>query len=138
MTSRNANEIGRNCDFKKLIPQRFSIPSSFIYYMAKNPTSLPVYQKLIQSCKYFFAKNPIIVVFNIPVYKWDYKICEDRKPTSSNSEFRTQLSCIIFAIRESKICHQSFLASESLRGKMLFSNALYFGANNAVLHSWAN
>uniref|UniRef100_A0A914QTL8 Uncharacterized protein n=1 Tax=Panagrolaimus davidi TaxID=227884 RepID=A0A914QTL8_9BILA len=41
--------------------QYFSIPNSLIYYIAKNPSSHKVYSKLIQTCKYFFEKNPILV-----------------------------------------------------------------------------
>uniref|UniRef100_A0A914P7Q2 Uncharacterized protein n=1 Tax=Panagrolaimus davidi TaxID=227884 RepID=A0A914P7Q2_9BILA len=41
--------------------QYFSIPNSLIYYIAKNPSSHKLYSKLIQSCKYFFEKNPILV-----------------------------------------------------------------------------
>ena len=60
-----ANHIGRKCDFEKLYSQSFSIPSSIIYYITKNPVSPSTYEKLIRSCKHFFAKNPIIVVDGI-------------------------------------------------------------------------
>uniref|UniRef100_A0AC34G922 Uncharacterized protein n=1 Tax=Panagrolaimus sp. ES5 TaxID=591445 RepID=A0AC34G922_9BILA len=33
-----------------------------MHYMAMNPPSAEVYQKLIQSCKYFFVKNSILVL----------------------------------------------------------------------------
>uniref|UniRef100_A0AC34FB38 Uncharacterized protein n=1 Tax=Panagrolaimus sp. ES5 TaxID=591445 RepID=A0AC34FB38_9BILA len=42
------------------LPQVFSLPESIIFYMAKNPPSSGVHQKMIQSCKYFFAQNPIL------------------------------------------------------------------------------
>uniref|UniRef100_A0AC34FDB9 Uncharacterized protein n=1 Tax=Panagrolaimus sp. ES5 TaxID=591445 RepID=A0AC34FDB9_9BILA len=42
--------------------QVFSLPASIMYYVAKNPPSSEVYQKMIQSCKYFFIKNPSIVL----------------------------------------------------------------------------
>uniref|UniRef100_A0AC34F5Z8 Uncharacterized protein n=1 Tax=Panagrolaimus sp. ES5 TaxID=591445 RepID=A0AC34F5Z8_9BILA len=42
--------------------QNFSLPDSFIYYITKNPSTSKIYQKLIQSCKYFFFKNPIIII----------------------------------------------------------------------------
>uniref|UniRef100_A0AC34FIE2 Uncharacterized protein n=1 Tax=Panagrolaimus sp. ES5 TaxID=591445 RepID=A0AC34FIE2_9BILA len=42
--------------------QAFSLPDSIMHYMAMNPSSTEVYQKLVQSCKYFFVKNPILVV----------------------------------------------------------------------------
>ena len=56
------NRIGRNCDFGNLRPQKFSLPSTIVYYIFKNPASPSVYQKLIKTCKYFYPKNPIIVV----------------------------------------------------------------------------
>uniref|UniRef100_A0A914PY52 Uncharacterized protein n=1 Tax=Panagrolaimus davidi TaxID=227884 RepID=A0A914PY52_9BILA len=42
--------------------QNWSLPDPIIYYIAKNPSTSKVYQKLIQSCKYFFEKNPILVL----------------------------------------------------------------------------
>uniref|UniRef100_A0AC34FLJ4 Uncharacterized protein n=1 Tax=Panagrolaimus sp. ES5 TaxID=591445 RepID=A0AC34FLJ4_9BILA len=45
--------------------QYFALPESIMYYMAMNPSSAEVYKKLIQSCKYFFEKNPILVAADI-------------------------------------------------------------------------
>uniref|UniRef100_A0AC35GMM5 Uncharacterized protein n=1 Tax=Panagrolaimus sp. PS1159 TaxID=55785 RepID=A0AC35GMM5_9BILA len=42
--------------------QEFSFPDSVIYYMIKNPSHAKIYEKLIHCCKYFFSKNPIIVI----------------------------------------------------------------------------
>uniref|UniRef100_A0A914P1I0 DUF38 domain-containing protein n=1 Tax=Panagrolaimus davidi TaxID=227884 RepID=A0A914P1I0_9BILA len=39
----------------------FDFPDSVIYYVAKNPTSAKLYKKLIEACRYFFWKNPILV-----------------------------------------------------------------------------
>uniref|UniRef100_A0A914P459 Uncharacterized protein n=1 Tax=Panagrolaimus davidi TaxID=227884 RepID=A0A914P459_9BILA len=47
------------------IRQYFSLPSNIIYYISKNPSSSEVYNKMIQCCKYFFERNPIIVVPNM-------------------------------------------------------------------------
>uniref|UniRef100_A0AC34H0F3 Uncharacterized protein n=1 Tax=Panagrolaimus sp. ES5 TaxID=591445 RepID=A0AC34H0F3_9BILA len=44
------------------IIQNFSIPEKICFYMAKNPPSAEIYQKLIRCCKYFFLNNPITVV----------------------------------------------------------------------------
>uniref|UniRef100_A0A914QXJ6 Uncharacterized protein n=1 Tax=Panagrolaimus davidi TaxID=227884 RepID=A0A914QXJ6_9BILA len=41
--------------------QSFSLPDSIMYYISKNPSTSKLYQNLIQTCKYFFIKNPIIV-----------------------------------------------------------------------------
>uniref|UniRef100_A0AC34FVV1 Uncharacterized protein n=1 Tax=Panagrolaimus sp. ES5 TaxID=591445 RepID=A0AC34FVV1_9BILA len=43
------------------VRQNFALPYSIIYYMARNPSTPEVYLKLIQSCKFFFEKNPILV-----------------------------------------------------------------------------
>ena len=40
--------------------QPFSFPEALVFYMAKNPPSPEVYQKLIRCCKFFWLKNPII------------------------------------------------------------------------------
>uniref|UniRef100_A0AC35GUY1 Uncharacterized protein n=1 Tax=Panagrolaimus sp. PS1159 TaxID=55785 RepID=A0AC35GUY1_9BILA len=48
--------------------QDFAFPGSLIYYIAKNPLSPKVYQKLIKTCKFFFVKNPILVLSNLYYY----------------------------------------------------------------------
>uniref|UniRef100_A0AC34FLZ3 Uncharacterized protein n=1 Tax=Panagrolaimus sp. ES5 TaxID=591445 RepID=A0AC34FLZ3_9BILA len=45
--------------------QHFALPESIMYYMAMNPSSAEVYKKLIQTSKYFFEKNPILVAEDI-------------------------------------------------------------------------
>uniref|UniRef100_A0A914P5H1 Uncharacterized protein n=1 Tax=Panagrolaimus davidi TaxID=227884 RepID=A0A914P5H1_9BILA len=42
--------------------QNFSLPNNIIYYISKNLKSAKLHQKMIRSCKYFFIKNPIIVI----------------------------------------------------------------------------
>lgn len=41
--------------------QNWPFPDSMIYYILKNPISTKVYQKMIQTCKFFYCKNPIAV-----------------------------------------------------------------------------
>uniref|UniRef100_A0AC34FW11 Uncharacterized protein n=1 Tax=Panagrolaimus sp. ES5 TaxID=591445 RepID=A0AC34FW11_9BILA len=43
--------------------QSFPFQDSLINYITKNPSSSKCYQKMVQSCKYFYIKNPILVVF---------------------------------------------------------------------------
>uniref|UniRef100_A0A914Q4R4 Uncharacterized protein n=1 Tax=Panagrolaimus davidi TaxID=227884 RepID=A0A914Q4R4_9BILA len=38
------------------------MPDSLVYYIAKNPTTWKMYQKMVKTCKYFFIKNPILVI----------------------------------------------------------------------------
>ena len=45
--------------------QRFSIPEIIVHYLTKNPTSSKLWKKLIQTCKYFYSKNPVIVADNV-------------------------------------------------------------------------
>ena len=49
--------------------QRFSLPEIIVHYLAKNPTSSKVWKKLIQTCKYFYSKNSVVVVNYVYVYE---------------------------------------------------------------------
>uniref|UniRef100_A0A914R5K3 Uncharacterized protein n=1 Tax=Panagrolaimus davidi TaxID=227884 RepID=A0A914R5K3_9BILA len=42
--------------------QEFNLPDSIMHYIAKNSKGAQLYQKKIQMCKYFFIKNPIIIL----------------------------------------------------------------------------
>uniref|UniRef100_A0AC34F9W4 DUF38 domain-containing protein n=1 Tax=Panagrolaimus sp. ES5 TaxID=591445 RepID=A0AC34F9W4_9BILA len=57
------------------LKQSFSLPESVMYYMAMNPSTPEVYNKLIQCCKYFFEKNPILVAARM---RDDTTICSDK------------------------------------------------------------
>lgn len=43
-------------------PQQFSLPPNLIYHITQYPCSFQVHQKLQKTCKYFYSKNPVIVV----------------------------------------------------------------------------
>ena len=45
--------------------QRFKLPEIIVHYLAKNPTSSKLWKKLIQTCKYFYSKNPVVVVGDV-------------------------------------------------------------------------
>ena len=85
--------IGRNCDFKKLFHQRFSLPSWIIYYMAKNPTTPDVYEKLVRSCKYWYPKNPVIVVDSIIFREDGFSIEKSEEGIRFGFLSLTQISC---------------------------------------------
>uniref|UniRef100_A0A914Q7T8 Uncharacterized protein n=1 Tax=Panagrolaimus davidi TaxID=227884 RepID=A0A914Q7T8_9BILA len=70
------------------IQQNWLLPESIIFYAAKNPSSAAVYFKLIQSCKYFFERNPILIVtkfdtcpdnVNCYICQNSYKDCIENK-----------------------------------------------------------
>uniref|UniRef100_A0A914QSZ2 Uncharacterized protein n=1 Tax=Panagrolaimus davidi TaxID=227884 RepID=A0A914QSZ2_9BILA len=42
--------------------QYFAFPKFMMDYIRKNPNSWKLWKKLIQSCKWFFDKNPIVVI----------------------------------------------------------------------------
>uniref|UniRef100_A0AC35FVQ7 Maturase K n=1 Tax=Panagrolaimus sp. PS1159 TaxID=55785 RepID=A0AC35FVQ7_9BILA len=42
--------------------QVFAFQDSIMHYLAKYPKSAKLYQKLVQSCKYFFLMNPILIL----------------------------------------------------------------------------
>uniref|UniRef100_A0A914QZU3 Uncharacterized protein n=1 Tax=Panagrolaimus davidi TaxID=227884 RepID=A0A914QZU3_9BILA len=58
----------------------FDFPDSVIFYIAKNPTSAKLYKKLIETCKYFFWKNPILVTY--------YLTYKDNEMKASFSEYK--------------------------------------------------
>uniref|UniRef100_A0A914PRT0 Uncharacterized protein n=1 Tax=Panagrolaimus davidi TaxID=227884 RepID=A0A914PRT0_9BILA len=43
--------------------QQFPFLNSIMDYILKSPKSIKLYQKLIQSCKILFLKNPILIIF---------------------------------------------------------------------------
>ena len=45
-----------------VVKQQFSLPEAFVFYIAKDPTSVELFHKLIRCCKHFWLKNPIITL----------------------------------------------------------------------------
>uniref|UniRef100_A0A914PIW9 Uncharacterized protein n=1 Tax=Panagrolaimus davidi TaxID=227884 RepID=A0A914PIW9_9BILA len=45
--------------------QSWPFRDTLINYITKTPSNSKAWQKLIQSCKYFFAKNPVLVIENL-------------------------------------------------------------------------
>uniref|UniRef100_A0A914PXU5 Uncharacterized protein n=1 Tax=Panagrolaimus davidi TaxID=227884 RepID=A0A914PXU5_9BILA len=61
--------------------QNWSLPNSMIYYIAKNPSSSKIYQKLVHTCKFFFEKNPVIIIKNLDAFQdgTKYHISQNRQ-----------------------------------------------------------
>jgi hypothetical protein len=47
------------------LPQNFPFRDSMINYITNNPSSPKVWLKMIICCKYFFAKNPLVIISNL-------------------------------------------------------------------------
>uniref|UniRef100_A0A914PYC0 Uncharacterized protein n=1 Tax=Panagrolaimus davidi TaxID=227884 RepID=A0A914PYC0_9BILA len=54
--------------------QDFSMSDSVIFYIAKNPKTCKLYQKMVKTCKYFFVKNPILVIPYLSYYEFQWTI----------------------------------------------------------------
>uniref|UniRef100_A0A914PK85 Uncharacterized protein n=1 Tax=Panagrolaimus davidi TaxID=227884 RepID=A0A914PK85_9BILA len=76
--------------------QDFSMPDSVIFHMTKNPNNAKMYQKMIQTCKHFFIKNPILVIPSI-VYTY-------RKWCDSRNDFRLPNATSKFWITDQFYC----------------------------------
>uniref|UniRef100_A0AC34FBI5 DUF38 domain-containing protein n=1 Tax=Panagrolaimus sp. ES5 TaxID=591445 RepID=A0AC34FBI5_9BILA len=76
------------------LKQYFSLPYSIMYYMAMNPSTPEVYNKLIQTCKYFFERNPILVVSR----RDERNICAEIEC----DRFRGKSCCIEYEINKIK------------------------------------
>uniref|UniRef100_A0AC35GG99 DUF38 domain-containing protein n=1 Tax=Panagrolaimus sp. PS1159 TaxID=55785 RepID=A0AC35GG99_9BILA len=61
----------------------FDLPISVIYYIAKNPTSAKLYKKLVEACRYFFWKNPILFT--------DWLIYENNEMKADFSEYEQHM-----------------------------------------------
>uniref|UniRef100_A0A914Q860 Uncharacterized protein n=1 Tax=Panagrolaimus davidi TaxID=227884 RepID=A0A914Q860_9BILA len=61
--------------------QNWLFRDSLINYITKNPSNSKAWQKLIQSCKYFFAKNPVFVFDKLEYKskKWMVSLNETKK-----------------------------------------------------------
>uniref|UniRef100_A0A914PLG4 DUF38 domain-containing protein n=1 Tax=Panagrolaimus davidi TaxID=227884 RepID=A0A914PLG4_9BILA len=87
-----------------VLRQCFSIPLSIVYYMAKNPRSAKVYQKMIRTCKYFFLKNPILVYHCLHYNKNEWKICVNQSCLGPVEDLVYRKVAMDLKKLESKIC----------------------------------
>ena len=125
----NASFRGRNCDFEMLVPQRFSIPQSILYYVTKDPTSPSLYQKFIQSCKYFYAKNPILVVDEIRLVDSTVKIYQGDDTEDLPPYFILkphQILCKLWVTLRAEVGNLTDAATEILLQKIFRVNKFWF------------
>uniref|UniRef100_A0A914YCS3 Uncharacterized protein n=1 Tax=Panagrolaimus superbus TaxID=310955 RepID=A0A914YCS3_9BILA len=57
-----------------------------LHYIAKNPKNTKVYQKMVESCKYFFIKNPILIISKLRYIHngWETRVNETWKSIDMN------------------------------------------------------
>ena len=96
--------------------QRFSLPENFVFYMAKNPLSPKVYEKLIRCCKYFWLKNPIITLYELksPDVRMNYWRAEAVNGFHNETQIKMENvneKCWIYGALDVTHCLNKFLAS---------------------------
>jgi hypothetical protein len=91
--------------YSTYISQEFSIHPSIIFYIAKNPTNPKIYQKLIQTCKYFFIKNPILIVNSMLFNGKEWSNCEFGKCKGTQIFDMKKLKSKFWIIEHFKICN---------------------------------
>ena len=127
MSPQIAKFLGKNCDFEKLVLQRFSIPSSILYYVTRDPATPIVYQKFIQSCKYFYAVNPIYIVDVIRIIDGVAEIHQgDDKGMPYLVIKPHQILCKLWVTQTAYAGNLTDVATETLLHKMFRVNAFAF------------
>uniref|UniRef100_A0A914QK10 Uncharacterized protein n=1 Tax=Panagrolaimus davidi TaxID=227884 RepID=A0A914QK10_9BILA len=93
---------------KPSIKQAFSLPDSFIHYIAKNPLTPNIYNKLIRTCKYFFETNPIIVIDRMhdgtKICANDPKTCEKNDEKCCRDIDMKQMKCKLWITNFLTLC----------------------------------
>ena len=69
------NKLSVNmCFFETTKPQNFSLPEPIINIILKSKENPLIYEKLIQTCKYFFTKNPVLVINYLYIHTCENKL----------------------------------------------------------------
>uniref|UniRef100_A0A914QH13 Uncharacterized protein n=1 Tax=Panagrolaimus davidi TaxID=227884 RepID=A0A914QH13_9BILA len=83
--------------------QNFSMPDSLVFYIAKNPKTAELYLKMVKTCKYFFVKNPILVIDKQLCY-YDSQFTIMRIPYDMNkTTFKVWIAHSLFVFPEYSI-----------------------------------
>uniref|UniRef100_A0A914NZ64 Uncharacterized protein n=1 Tax=Panagrolaimus davidi TaxID=227884 RepID=A0A914NZ64_9BILA len=61
--------------YSSFFRQSFSLPNTIILYICKNPKSAAIYQKLIKTCKFFFTKNPVLIIQSLWYSNDRWEVC---------------------------------------------------------------
>uniref|UniRef100_A0A914QHQ9 DUF38 domain-containing protein n=1 Tax=Panagrolaimus davidi TaxID=227884 RepID=A0A914QHQ9_9BILA len=83
------------------------LPEYILYYVAKNVSSPALYQKLIKSNKYFYQKNPILLLHCLKLDNGKWLICSKiggKSCDEINGEMCSDLKCIDMNKISTKIC----------------------------------
>uniref|UniRef100_A0A914PPB5 Uncharacterized protein n=1 Tax=Panagrolaimus davidi TaxID=227884 RepID=A0A914PPB5_9BILA len=89
------------------IKQNWAFRDSFINYICKNPLSAKYYLKLAQSCKFFFEKNPILIIGHFES-SGNYFVCPTKLDEYQNDNEKYHVE-----IDLSKILSKIWIAPES-------------------------
>uniref|UniRef100_A0AC35FEX6 Uncharacterized protein n=1 Tax=Panagrolaimus sp. PS1159 TaxID=55785 RepID=A0AC35FEX6_9BILA len=106
----------KRCRF--IAPNRrydFAFPDCVILYIAKNPTSAKLYKKLIETCRYFFWKNPILFT--------DFLIYKNNEMKADFSEYEHDicLKNVPYKFWVSGYCCIGFRANSSFQKDLVSS-----------------
>uniref|UniRef100_A0A914NZJ8 DUF38 domain-containing protein n=1 Tax=Panagrolaimus davidi TaxID=227884 RepID=A0A914NZJ8_9BILA len=116
--SGNASDVIPAKRLRFVAPNRrydFGFPDPLIYYVAKNPTSAKLYKKLIEACRYFFWKNPILIA-DFLIYKNN-----EMKADFSKYELDICLKNVPYKIWVSGYCVIGFDANSSFKKDLVSS-----------------
>ena len=131
---RDAHAIGRNSDFENIHFQKFAIPPNIIYYITQNPTSASGYQNLIQSCKYFYRKKPVIIVDDITFADDRLRICKNDDKKNYGSLTLIQAFCQFWVLQKATFFSLNNVAIEFICEKMFRTAGLHlYKSDNVVL-----
>ena len=119
--------------------QRFSLPENIVYYIAQNPISSSAYQKLVQACKYFYSKNPIIVVEKIDnENKEILRLNKGWESKSLRISDLNQISCKFWVSGYAYTVYSCPRFIEILLQKCIHLNWLYFYFENITFERYSS
>lgn len=111
-------------------PQQLSLPENTLFYISKHPKATPsLHQNLAQSCKYFYAKNPIIFLDYILVFSNEVTLRYKREYKPYPALNVNQVFCKFWVTQNVEIRSLPDFAIDVFREKILHFNDLNFFMN---------